>query len=316
MKTRKIVLSTLVAVLLCVYIVQLIVSSRSPIKTFELKASEADALDQITLVSSTNGAITLNKHGEDWTVSEQAYKTSESYIDDILESIKSVRTLGTVSRSASEETLQRFGLDNNTAITVTAFKAGEAVRTLYIGKAASTGDQTYLRLDGKNDIFLASGSLRDTFGRSEDSLRSKEVYALSSDELTTIDVHGKKSSFTAHRAIGENGEVWSIDGDENADSSKIASWAKQLLTMSAQSWALPDATMPAESESRIEFTVGAKRVSLTMAKIAGSKDAAEDGAASSTDDKYICSSSETPYLFYVTKTVADRLSKDSKDFEK
>ena len=53
-------MSTLVIVLLCIYIVQLIVSSRAPIREFQLKAADADAITQLTLVSAANGTVTLD----------------------------------------------------------------------------------------------------------------------------------------------------------------------------------------------------------------------------------------------------------------
>ncbi|MCR5724981.1 MAG: DUF4340 domain-containing protein [Treponema sp.] len=307
MKTRKIVLSTLAVVLLCIYIVQLIAAGRSPIKTFSLKAADAQTLDRITLVSAASGTVVLNKNGSSWTVGEQGYVTEAGLVEDIVDGITSVRTLGTVTRSSGEDTLQRFGMDNNTAITVTAFSGEKAVRTLYIGKAASTGDQTYLRMDAKSDIYLAAGSLRDTFGKTQDALRSKEIFALKAEELSAIHVSGKKGTFTVNKAFGESGEVWAFEGsdNENTDSAKISTWAGQIANLTAQSWADAATEMPADSECRVELTAGSNRVSVVMAKI-GSED----------DAKYLCASSETPYLFYITKAQADRLTKAAEDFTK
>ena len=141
-----------------------------------------------------------------------------------------------------------------------------------------------------------------------------EIYALSADDLTGLYVSGKKGSFTASKALGENGAVWSLegaaaDGTGSADaagiSGKIAAWASQVANLTAQSWADEATLMPADSEGRIELTAGSNRVSVVVAKI-GSGDEA----------KYLCASSETPYLFYVSKTVAERLIKDAADFTK
>lgn len=331
MKTRKMTLLALIAVLLCVYVVQLIQAGRSPIKEFVLK----EDADELEFASAANGTVLLHKAADGWTIGEQAYIADSDLVGDIAKSAASVRTLGTVSHSSSEETAQRFGLDDGNVITVTVRKDGKTLRTLQIGKAATTGDQTYIRVDGKSDIFMASGTLRDTFGKAGEDLRDKHIYSFNTSDVTAVHVDGEKGAFTATKAFGSEGAVWSLAdtaavgadlasaepaSDEDAadaeaekapaaDSGKIASWVTQVSSLDAQSFADDSVSFPEAVMGSIEISAGTNRATVTVAKIAGES---ADGSA----DRYLCKASGCKYLFYISKANAERLLKNPQDFNK
>ena len=351
-KTRKTILLALAAVLLCVYIVQLVQAGRSPIKEFALKEEAAE----LTIESAALGTVTLTKSGDGWTIGDKAYPADSGAMSALADAVQSVRTLGTVSRSSSEETAQRFGLDAGNAITVTAKKDGKALRTLTVGKAASTGDQTYVRIDGKSDIYMASGTLRDTFGKSGDDLRDKHIYSFNANDVTAVRVAADTGDFTATKAFGSDGAVWALAdgsgdaaasgtgaadaasaadgssdgaaadgssaaaipadiGSSNADSSKIASWITQVSSLDAQRFADDGAALPETVLGSIELTAGTSRATVTVAKI-GSESADGGEGDAGAEVQYLCKASTSPYLFYVSKTTAERLLKNSADFSK
>lgn len=157
MKTRKILLLAGIAVLLCVYIAQTIGAHRSPVKEFALK----DEPDTITIESATNGTITLTKTYDAWHVNGEPAEENQVYL--LNNALKSVKTLGVVSRSNAAADLQRYGLDDMTKITVTVSKDGRQLRTFTLGKAAVNADQTYLRVDGSSETLIASGNLHGQF---------------------------------------------------------------------------------------------------------------------------------------------------------
>ena len=315
--TRKTILLSLVVVLLCMYIVQLMQAARSPIQEFTLKESP----DQITIASDALGTVVLNKDADSWTLGDKAYPANDNFAQNIAESVMLVRTLGVVSRSTNEESEQRFGMDSLNAITVTASKGGTSLRTLTLGKAASTGDQTYVRIDGKSDILMASGMLRDVFDKTVEELREKQMYSFNSSDITAVHVTAATGDFTVTKSFGENGAVWTLAGavdtdaasDDDfggADSSKIASWVTQASSLSAQSFADDGTEFPIESVvGSIELTAGTERVSVTVAQLGG------DDADANSETRYLCKASNSPYLFYVSKTTAERLLKDVADFK-
>ena len=157
MKNRKFLLLAGIAVLLCVYIVQTIGAHRSPVKTFAL----TDEPDTITIVSASNGTVALTKVGEAWLVNNLPAEENQVYI--LKNAVKSVKTLGVVSRSNADADMQRYGLDDMSRITVTVSKQGKTLRTLVLGKAATNADQTYIRVDGASETLIATGNLHGQF---------------------------------------------------------------------------------------------------------------------------------------------------------
>ncbi|MCH5289648.1 MAG: DUF4340 domain-containing protein [Treponema sp.] len=157
MTRRKMLLLAGIGVLLCVYVAQTIGAHRSPVRTLTL----ADEPDTITISSAANGTVTLTKDGEAWLVDGLPAEENQTYF--ITDALKNVRTLGVVSRSNAEADVRRYGLDEQSCITVRASKDGTVLRTLTLGKTAVNADQTYIRVDGGTETLIASGNLHGEF---------------------------------------------------------------------------------------------------------------------------------------------------------
>ena len=168
MKTRKIILLAGIAALLCVYILQTVGAHRSPVKEFALSAEP----DAITIESASNGTIALTKIGDKWLVNNLPAEENQIYL--LTNAVKTVKTLGTVSRSNADADLQRYGLDDMTKITVTVSKEGKTLRTLVVGKSAVNADQTYIRVDGGSETLIASGDLHGQFNVKAEDLIEEE----------------------------------------------------------------------------------------------------------------------------------------------
>ncbi len=162
MKTRKLILTAAIAVLAVIYAVQLALTNRSPVKTFNLK----EGIDSITI--ETNGqAVMLSLEGGLWYAGteKEGQKSSgdDKKIEELSSAIKSIKSLSTVSRSNAQSELERYGFADLTTITVTAAKNGKTVRTIKIGKNANGSANCFIQLDNSSETLLASGSLRSVF---------------------------------------------------------------------------------------------------------------------------------------------------------
>ncbi len=167
MTRRKLLLLAGIGVLLCVSIVQTINAHRSPVKEFTLKAEP----DTITITSAANGTVTLTKDGDAWLVDGLPAEENQIYL--LTNALKSIKTLGTVSRSNADRDVQRYGLDDMSNITVSATKDGTTLRTLTLGKTAVNADQTYIRVDGGAETLIASGNLRGQFDVTAEDLAAE-----------------------------------------------------------------------------------------------------------------------------------------------
>lgn len=167
-KTRKTILVAAIAALAVAYAFLLAASGRSPVKTHKLK-------DKIDLLSISTGeeSVSLSLEGGLWYVGDEKAAADDNKVMELADAISQIKTLGTVSRSSAQSELERYGLADVATITVTAGSNGKTVRTVVIGKDASSSSTSYIRLDGSSETLLATGNLRSTFSVKADDLKMK-----------------------------------------------------------------------------------------------------------------------------------------------
>ena len=151
---RKLVLSAAVAILAVIYIVQLISGSRSSVKDFVIDKT----FDTIEISSSENGNVSLKRYGDFWKVNDEEADNAKA--KSISDSLVSIKTLSVISKSSGEDAIERYGFTDSQKITVKVSDNGKEYLNLEIGKDAANGQQNYIRVNGKSEIYLASGALR------------------------------------------------------------------------------------------------------------------------------------------------------------
>ena len=296
MSKRKIILLTACVLLLGIYIAQLASSLRSSVKNKTLGADP----DKLT-IENAGTLIELVKSDDGWTIGEKRYKADTNTIDGLVNAVKNIRVLDTVAQAGSDAVDERYEIDKANAIVVKAYKGNELVRTLTIGKASSTGSQSYVTLDGKKDIYLVSGTLRDTFKKDVAALRSKVVYAVDTSDLTAV----SESMGSTVLSIVKSGDpaAWTATGGAaNVDAEKAASWAASLATLNADSWLDDDFVLPPVSESVTVITAGGKAITVSVYKEGDGDEA-----------KYYGTCSETPYKFSLSRYSAGKYLKTAAD---
>ena len=162
---RKLVLSAAVAVLAVIYIVQLISGSRSSVKDFVIDKT----FDTIEISSSENGNVSLKRYGDFWKVNDEEADNAKA--KSISDSLVSIKTLSVISKSSGEDAIERYGFTDSQKITVKVSDNGKEYLSLEIGKDAANGQQNYIRVNGKSEIYLASGALRQKCAVKADDLK-------------------------------------------------------------------------------------------------------------------------------------------------
>ena len=296
MSKRKIILLTACVLLLGIYIAQLASSLRSSVKNKTLGADP----DKLT-IENASAVIELAKSDDGWTVGERRYKADTNTVDALVNAVKNIRILDTVAQAGNDTIDERYEIDKANAIVIKAYKGNELVRTLTIGKASSTGSQSYLTLDGKKDIYLVSGTLHDTFKKDVAALRSKSVYTVDSSDLTAV----SESMGSTVLSIVKSGDpaAWTATGSTaGVDAEKAANWAASLTRLNADSWLDDDFVLPPVSESVTVITAGGKAITVSVYKEGDGDDA-----------KYYGTCSETPYKFALSLYSAGKYLKTAAD---
>ncbi|MBQ4379614.1 MAG: DUF4340 domain-containing protein [Treponema sp.] len=159
------------AVLAVIYIVQLISGSRSSVKDFVIDKT----FDTIEISSSENGNVSLKRYGDFWKVNDEEADNAKA--KSISDSLVSIKTLSVISKSSGEDAIERYGFTDSQKITVKVSDNGKKYLSLEIGKDAANGQQNYIRVNGKSEIYLASGALRQKC-----SVKAEELKAPKKEE--------------------------------------------------------------------------------------------------------------------------------------
>ncbi|MBQ0051766.1 MAG: DUF4340 domain-containing protein [Treponema sp.] len=166
---RKYILLGAIAVFAVIYALQLVMGAKSPVKDFKIEKS----FDTIQIVSADNGTVELKRYGDFWKIGVD--DTDLNKVKAIAETVKSIRTLGEISKSSSEDAVERYGLTDAQKITVKVSDNGKEYLSMEIGKDAANGQQNYVRMNGSSTIYLASGALRSAFNvKTEELIKAPE----------------------------------------------------------------------------------------------------------------------------------------------
>jgi hypothetical protein len=177
---RKIILASAVVLLALIYIVQVIASSRSSVKDFVIDKT----FDTIEISSSENGNVNLKRYGDFWKVNDEEADSAKAKA--ISDSLISIKTLSVISKSSGEDAIERYGFTDSQKITVKVSDNGKEYLNLEIGKDAANGQQNYIRVNGKSEIYLASGALRQKCSVKADELK-KPAEAPKTEEAPATD---------------------------------------------------------------------------------------------------------------------------------
>lgn len=168
MKPRKLILIIADFILLAVLIINLIISSKSSIKNFEIK----EDINSI-LITKADGEISLTKNGEEWFVGNENLPAENYSVENLVEAVSSIKVLDKVA-SLSEYTKETYEFTDNNSITVLVKNNDKVLRKIVLGKKSTVYSQTFITLDDKNDIYLSTGSLRSKFEITENDLIKAE----------------------------------------------------------------------------------------------------------------------------------------------
>lgn len=307
MKTRKLVLIIADALLLALCIVQGILKASDGAKHFDFKETP----DEITITTPAETLSLTSADGENWLASGK-YSVNKSTIDNFIETSSSIRALNKVA-TANDSSLAKYELVDGKKISVEVRKAGKVLRSFEIGKAATSSSQAYVTIDGKKDIYLASGNLRGTFDATLNSIRTKTVWDFDTSTMDSLAVtKADGTSWTLSRMGSGDDIAWNFsDSSIELDTSKAGTILNGAANLTASTW-YDDSVKAADlgGQFYLSAKVGHdyKTASLEIYKI--------PAADENSSDKYYAVSSETPYTFEVAVYSVNKFDKTSEDLKK
>lgn len=304
MTKRKITLLIITAVLLVIAILQGVVTNINPVKSVKFEA-DPDTI----LIESSSGTVKLAKHNGEWWVGDNNFQAKKTDVNSFINCVKEIKILEKIGSVSNELLEERYDLNKEKALKVTASLDGKTLRTLLIGKATSTAGQSYLTIDDKKDVYLVSGNYNTVFNKTEENLKSEYVFDLSSNDIINVNVtmNGSTWGVVRNSKLSDAPE-WAFTGaaeEKEIDNSKANSWVQQLGSLKVNSWVDDSTVLPSNHVSTLNFQIGQEVTTVDVYK-EGSGDSAQ----------YICTSNRTPHKFELTSFNAGKYSKAMDDLIK
>jgi len=177
MKKEYLILALIIAGL-CAYLL-IHNDNRNNYSLPELKPLAGSDITGIT-IERKDGPIMLTKTNGVWGVTKKSYPADTDKIKALVKTISTLKITALISEKGD---LQRYQLDPENRIKVTATGKKGVLRTFEVGKLAPSYHHTFVKLAGDTHVYHAHGTLRQDVDTDVDGLRDKKVMAF---DQTTI----------------------------------------------------------------------------------------------------------------------------------
>ena len=285
------------------------------------KIKSFDNAEEI-MISKKDAQINLYKKENKWLINEQAYPADKAKVEQLEKAMKELEITDLITR---EPYLAKYELDPEKAVRVTVKEKDKILRDILIGKASSTYRSAYIKFVNDSKVYLASGNLSEEFNKNVDDLRDKEIYKVGKDEVTSFELmYGGKLSF----------EKQSVEVEDNKASNELKKdqeKAEEVKKIKVDKWICKEYRNTAIDKSKVDsFIMSFSSINadiypaldkkdvkgllcLIKAKVYG-KDI-ELKIHKKDKEDYVCTSSESPYVFNLREYNARKFFKSIADFK-
>lgn len=258
--------------------------------------------------------IVLHRENDEWVILPQKFLAEENVVKAMVEGIGSLTLTALASESKSYPV---YELDDEHKVQVELYGGEEVLRKIEVGKAASSAQHTFVKLDGDHRVFHARGNLKITFDKSIAELRNKNVLTIDEEisevnlkqgdkETTLLRASTPVSVDVAQAEAGEKlGEVegqeeppptWRTHEDLPAKEREVDDIINSLSQLQCNAFV--------EDKTKEDLTSPLYEVTLK-----GLKDYTF-AVFEKVDSQYIATSSESDYPFFIPEWKAQRVMKD------
>jgi len=166
---------------------------------------DSAAVDKIE-ISSSNGHVVLQKDGDVWYITSPITKSraADPLVNRAVGTGKAVELKTLVSSNPEKQDL--FEVDS-TGRLVKFFEKGTERGAFRIGKTTTSFTETYVRLEGSNDVYIADGMLTSIYDKKPKDWRDKGIYKTPRESITHVTFHYGDTTF----AVALKDSVWMVD---------------------------------------------------------------------------------------------------------
>ena len=320
MSKRVIVSLVIIAVLLLLLVIG---KRRKTVDIPEIKKWEGTAEE--ILISRADGRIRIFKKNGRWVLNEEEYLADAKTVEKLEKKINEIRVMDLISEKPH---YGRYDLSAEKAIRVIAKKDGVPQRDLLIGKKSSTGMQTYVKFSDRPEIYLISGKLTDDFSKKVSDLRDKVIFKVAKSGIESLQLTYKGKRLTFLKIKPAVKEEKAKDGEkkevkEGKKAKEVEKWVckeyKGLKLNESTVDAIANSFNPLKADTFPNLDKNSLKNPICTVKLkAYKKDILLSvfGKSKEKEYSYLCTSSESPYVFTISKWDVEKYFKTISDFRK
>ncbi len=300
MKNRMLVTAGIIVVLLAAVALKKY-CCRSSVPALEGWYEPADRI----VIKSSKGTITLTRKDTVWTIGEGGFAGDAALIEGLERKARDFKLLDLVSEKGYYD---RYDLTEGKCVTVTLEGGGKLLRKILIGKSGGSGNHSYIRVDGRSGIYLASGITQSDFMLPVPDLRDKVICNIKADEVKsfTVAFEGKNYIFKLNPGA-------ETDGSKDNRGAKSSRWecigCGNITLNDASVNSLLSLFSPLKAAEFPEITdkkVAGKPI-CTVKLLVADRTVTLDIFSGKSEGMYYASSSESRYIFTIGSWQAEKL---------
>jgi len=206
----------------------------------EIQQIQSDTISKIH-IRKEDSLISLVRKGDKWLVGDEKYRADKVLVENMLKGISALTLTALASES---ENYSLYELDEKGRIEVSVYKGDTVLRTVKIGKPASSYRYTFVMIDDDHRVYHAEGNLRNEFDKNISDLRDKTLMAFNDDirevilkkgrdEMTIVKASAPVSVDAAKNETGtsepgESGRTWTTADGKAVKESEIDNMVRAL----------------------------------------------------------------------------------------
>jgi len=283
--------------------------SRQPSSASEVPSLSIDqaAITAIEVTRPNGERVVLSNTSGAWRVAEPLDADADpSNAEAALNRLGGLELVRIVATQPSN--YARLEVDEANAVKVVVKAGDETLNRLVIGKYAD--GMTMVRVDDRDEVFGASGSLRYAFDRELKAWRNRRVVSVEPNAVQSILYESPNGTFQFDRA----GESWSptpgADEVVGFDPKKVTSMVATAARLTASDFAGEDVSV-----ARAGFNEPRGAVTIVVAEETEPV-VLELGSTAENGTEIYLRRAGDPTIYVVSEYLADRLTPDAKAFEK
>jgi hypothetical protein len=167
---------------------------------------DSTAVDKLEILSPTNGHIVLEKEGDVWNITHpMRYRAAEYLALRAVGTGRSIKLKSLISTNPEKQDV--FAVDS-AGMLVRFYEKGIEKGGVRVGKATPSFTETYVRLEGSNDVHIADGMLGSVYDRKVKDWRDKGIYRAPREAITDVKLQYGDTTIS----IVLTDSLWTCDG--------------------------------------------------------------------------------------------------------